>query len=191
MQLTYYGHSAFLWTSPAGVRILIDPFGESPRHHWFRRPFPAAEADVCLVTHEHFDHSGTGRVGGRPTLLRGPGEFRLRDVSVHGVVDEHTPIPGRDAVPNTMFVVECGGLRLCHGGDNRHDPPAAVRDRLGAIDLLTVPADDSCHLLSYEQIERLVDRLDPRIVVPVHYFVEGLTTEESTLRPPTGWLETQ
>jgi hypothetical protein len=27
--LRYFGHSAFLWSTPSGVRVLIDPFGNA------------------------------------------------------------------------------------------------------------------------------------------------------------------
>ena len=57
MKLSYYGHCAFKWTSPAGVRILIDPYGNSEQSYWFVREFPPIETDLLLVTHDHFDHN--------------------------------------------------------------------------------------------------------------------------------------
>lgn len=188
MTLTYYGHCAFLWTSPKGVRVLIDPFGNSESSYWFPRPFPPTEADVVLVTHDHFDHNATNDLPGRPTLLRGPGAFRLGDVLIEGVLDVHSAGPGARGVANTLFVIEIDGVRYCHIGDNRHDVPEEVRVRLGRVDLLMVTVDDSCHLLSYAQVDAIVDALDPRVVVPMHYYVEGLTTKESTLKGPDGWL---
>ena len=92
---------------------------------------------------------------------------------------------------NTIFVVESGGVRSCHVGDNRHDIPGHVRAQLGAVDILMVTVDDSCHLLSYDQVDSLIAEVSPRVVVPMHYYVEGLTTASSTLRTPKGWLKTQ
>ena len=191
MTLTYYGHCAFLWTSPQGVRVLIDPFGNSPEHHLFLRPFPPVEANVALVTHDHFDHNAVQGLPGRPTLVRGPGELRLGDILVHGITELHAGSSGLRGMRNTIFVVESEGVRFCHIGDNRHDIPSEVRAQLGDVDVLMVTVDDSCHLLTYQQVAQLVELVSPRVVVPMHYYIEGLTTESSTLRAPENWLATQ
>ena len=191
MTLTYYGHCAFLWNSPQGVRVLIDPFGNSPERRWFLHPFPSVEADVVLVTHDHFDHNAVQGLSGGPTTLRGPGEFRLGDILVHGIPDLHAGSWGLRGMSNTIFVVESEGVRYCHIGDNRHDIPNEVREQLGKVDALMVTVDDSCHLLTYQQVDQLVEQVSPRVVVPMHYYIEGLTTESSTLRPPENWLATQ
>ena len=188
MTLTYYGHCAFLWTSAKGVRVLIDPFGNSEDSYWFLRSFPPVEADLVLVTHDHFDHNATDGFPGKPTLLRGPGAFRLDDVQVEGILDVHSAAPGARAMANTLFIIEIDGVRYCHIGDNRHDLPEDVRVRLGRVDVLMVTVDDSCHLLSYAQIDALVDTLKPRVIVPMHYYIEGLTSKGSTLEGPSRWL---
>lgn len=194
--LTYFGHCAFLWVSPSGTRVLIDPFGNSPTSHWFHDLFPHVENDVTIVTHDHFDHNAIERVPGLPTLLRGPCEFRLNDVAIRGVLDLHSGRSGLQGLQNTMFAIEIEGVRFCHLGDNRHDFPEAAREQIGDVDVLMVTVDDSCHLLSYEQVGSLIARLEPRVVMPMHYFIEGVTTDRVTtsgspLEPPTKWLSTQ
>jgi len=79
----------------------------------------------------------------------------------------------------------------CHIGDNRHDMPDAVARSVGDIDVLLITVDDSKHLLSYEQVDELVARLAPRVVIPMHYYIPKLTSVESTLESAEGWLETQ
>ena len=54
-----------------------------------------------------------------------------------------------------------------------------------------VTVDDSCHLLTYEQVDQLADLVSPHVVIPMHYYIDGLTTESSTLMPPDNWLATQ
>jgi len=53
------------------------------------------------------------------------------------------------------------------------------------------PVDDSRHLLSFDEVDELVGVLEPRVVVPTHYYIPGITTEESTLLPPEDWLRRQ
>ena len=60
-----------------------------------------------------------------------------------------------------------------------------------SIDVLLVTVDDSNHLLSYEEVDSLIQRLEPRVVVPMHYQIPGLTAEDTGLEPPEGFLATQ
>ena len=191
MTITYYGHCAFLWTSATGVRVLIDPFRNEPDYYWFLKRFPPVEADVVLVTHDHFDHNAVDALPGHPSVLKGPGEFRLGDARVRGVRDLHSGYSGSRGMVNTIFVLELDGVRYCHIGDNRHDVPDSARIEIGHVDVLMVTVDDSCHLLSHAQVDSLVSLLEPRVVVPMHYYVQGLTTETSTLKTAEGWLGTQ
>ena len=53
--IQYLGHSTFLFTSPSGRKVLIDPWTENNP----ACPKEAAQIDsldVILVTHGHFDH---------------------------------------------------------------------------------------------------------------------------------------
>ncbi|MDA0770823.1 MAG: hypothetical protein BZY79_05410 [SAR202 cluster bacterium Casp-Chloro-G4] len=189
--LTYYGHCAFLWQAEGGPSLLVDPFGNSEDRHWFPEPFPPLQADVVMVTHDHFDHNHFHRISNCPTVLRGEGNFTLGDFSISGFTDIHSGRSGLLGMKNTVFTVEVGGIRYCHIGDNRHDMPEVVAQGIGEIDVLMVTVDDSCHLLSYVQVDELIDRLKPRVVIPMHYYIPGLTTVESSLRSAEGWLETQ
>ena len=61
-----------------------------------------------------------------------------------------------------------------------------MRD-IGPIDLLTVPVEDAGIILSAAAAERLADRLQPRVVVPTHYFIEGLTDPRSGFKGIDDW----
>lgn len=55
--LTWLGHAGFLVESRDGTRILIDPWLENPKFpKGYKLP---AKIDAILVTHGHFDHSGS------------------------------------------------------------------------------------------------------------------------------------
>ena len=85
---------------------------------------------------------------------------------------------------NIIFVVEIAGVTFCHLGDNRLKVP----EELGRIDVLMVPVDETNHLLTYEEVELLVSRLDPALVVPMHYRIPGLTDPASLLGEIEDWL---
>jgi L-ascorbate metabolism protein UlaG (beta-lactamase superfamily) len=93
-----------------------------------------------------------------------------------------TPQPG---------VVETGGVRILIWGDNRHNPPQDVWDKWGRIDVLTLPVDGSQHILSYAQGDEVVERLKPKIVIPTHYLLHGVSSTLSTLQPADEWVASQ
>ena len=82
-------------------------------------------------------------------------------------------------------------MRILHWGDNRPDPPAAVWDQIGTVDVVLLPIDGSFHVLSPAQIADVTARLGARIVVPHHYAVWDVTTRASTLLPPDAWVDAQ
>ena len=90
-----------------------------------------------------------------------------------------------------MFRLESNGLRFLHIGDNRIEWPDDVALAVGEIDVLMVTVDDSNHLLTYDQVDSLINRLQPRVVIPMHYAIPGLHSEECELLPPDGWLRRQ
>jgi L-ascorbate metabolism protein UlaG (beta-lactamase superfamily) len=191
LSLTYYGHCAFLWASPTGRRVLIDPYRNRHDRYWFLRQFPAVESDLALITHAHFDHDAADHLLESTAVLRLPGDFHDQDVFIKGIVDLHSGRWGREGLRNVMFRLEIAGLRFLHIGDNRAQLPPDVIQQVGSVDVLMVTVDDSCHLLSYTEVDDLITLLNPRAVIPMHYLIPELTTQESTLLPPDGWLATQ
>jgi len=189
--LTYYGHCAFQWRTEAGLRVLADPYRNISERYWFTRLFPDVECELGLITHAHFDHDAAERLPEGASLIRMPGEFSNRDLTVRGVLDLHSGASRLRGFPNVMFRLETGGISFLHLGDNRADWPDDVARSIGEIDVLLVTVDDSNHLLNYEEVDSLIDRLEPRVVVPMHYEIPGLTADDTGLEPPEGWLSTQ
>jgi L-ascorbate metabolism protein UlaG (beta-lactamase superfamily) len=64
-RLTYSGHCAFLRESPAGLRVLIDPYRNGHDHYRFPRHFPSVESHLALITQAHLDHAAVDRLAGQ------------------------------------------------------------------------------------------------------------------------------
>ncbi len=188
--LRYLGHAAFLWTGARGSRALIDPFRNPERGRWFVRPFPRVHADILMVTHDHFDHNAVEMAPGSPEILAGQGGAQREDLTVLGIAEVHSRAPEINMV-NTIFRVEAGGVSYCHLGDNRPDIAPQALEQLGQIDVLMVPVDDSRHLLRFEEVAALIESIDPRVIIPMHYFTHGTTHEDSTLLSIDEWLSLQ
>ena len=191
MQLTYFGHCAFRWETPGGVTVMADPYRNAAGRYWFTRLFPEVRCDLGLITHAHFDHDAVERLPEAASILRMPGEFAAGDLQIRGVGDLHSGASRLRDFPNVMFRLEAGGVSFLHIGDNRAEWPAEVSRAVGDVDVLLVTVDDSKHLLTYEQVDSLVERLRPRVVIPMHYAIAGLHSAECELLPPEGWLSRQ
>jgi L-ascorbate metabolism protein UlaG (beta-lactamase superfamily) len=59
------------------------------------------------------------------------------------------------------------------------------------IYVLMVPIDETNHLLTYEEVDQVVGCLAPTVLIPIHYFVPGLTDPASPLGELEGWLAEQ
>ncbi len=193
MRLEYLGHCAFRLTTPAGVRIVVDPFRNSGNEQrWFLRPSPPVEADVLVITHPHFDHDAVDSIPGEPRLIDEAGEIRGDDYVLRTLAGRHA----RDfavaiGYKNLIVVLESGGVRICLAADNQAEIGDGLRDKIGPVDLLTVAVDDEDYILDTEEATRLADILGPKVVLPTHYLIEGLTDPESGLGGIKNWRASQ
>jgi len=173
MHVEWFGQSAFALRA-GEVTVMIDPFDDlsSLKDRGIAFDYPPIEctAELLLITHEHLDHNGVGAVGGDPTILRSTaGRLESPIGEVLAIASEHDQEAGTARGPNTIFVFELDGLRVCHFGDFgqstlREEQAAAI----GEVDLLIVPVGAGPTLDGAGALE-VVARLSPRWVVPMHY----------------------
>ena len=169
--LRWFGHAYFVITSPEGVRVILDPFGN------IGYAAPGVAADVVTVSHEHGDHNAPDRLAGSPEILRGLKaggagwnaiSYDLRDVRIAALPVYHDNVEGRKRGLNSIFVVETGGLRLAHLSDIGHTLSVATLEALGPIDILLVPVGGKFSI-DGDQAREIMAKLQPRITVPIHY----------------------
>lgn len=190
MRIQWYGQSAFAIEADGGS-VFVDPFGDmsaaAARGLKFDYPpITGVEADLVLVTHEHFDHNGVGAIGGDPAVLRSTaGRLDSPIGEVVAIASEHDAQAGTERGPNTIFSFQLDGLRLAHFGDFGQ---AALRDEqaaaLGPVELVFLPVGGG-PTADAAQARAIVDRLRPRWVVPMHY----RTPRIGFLEPADAFLE--
>jgi L-ascorbate metabolism protein UlaG (beta-lactamase superfamily) len=209
VKIEFYGHDAFKITSPIGVTVLTDPWrndstGVYPK--WFLNEFPTIRVGIVLSTHAHFDHDAVGRPKGLMVLERLVGQFKLGDIEVTGLADKHqcqaTPPDKPDRATgdshaetcppnnvigfdNSIQIIETGGLRIAIWGDNRPVPDSSLDHYLKNVDVLILPIET---VLTRAEVDAIVQKYDPKAVIPAHYFLNGLATDVSGLESADGWV---
>ncbi len=216
VQLAYYGSSAFKITSPSGITIMIDPWRNIPtgKWDWYFHDFPETAVDIGVSTHAHFDHDALHQLDSSTNLDRPIGTFEIADIRITGIADKHATdasdatydfqminsyFGGQKVLPpdnsrswdNCLVKVETGGLSILHWGDNRHNPPDNIWQRIGDVDILLMPVDDSRHVMGHGMVAQIIEQVAPKVVVPHHYYIWNIVQRQSTLLPATKWLESQ
>jgi L-ascorbate metabolism protein UlaG (beta-lactamase superfamily) len=190
VRVRWFGQSSYLLTGEHTV--FIDPFGEmstaAARGLQFDYPpIEGVEAELVLVTHEHFDHSGgVDAIGGSPVVLRSTaGTLESPVGEVVAINAEHDAAAGTSRGPNTIFCFTLDGLRVSHLGDfGQEGLRPEQREAIGEVDVLFVPVGGGPTIGGADAAE-LVRSLAPRLVVPMHYRTEAV----NFLDPPDEFLD--
>ena len=150
--------------------MVIDPFGEETGLR-----VPRMEADILLVSHGHSDHSNKKAVkkGGslreKPFLADGPGEYDIAGVFIKGIPAFHDDRGGKERGAVTIFSIKAEGLRLCHLSDlGQKELSSEQLDEIGEVDILMAPVGGKFSL-SGKRAAEITSRLEPKIVIPMHY----------------------
>ena len=165
--------------------------------HW---PFSVQESDCLfsgrlkcrLKTTVIYLTGNVKALANNPTIIRDPLTVEGAQFKITTLLDKHARGYGKGYGSwNIIFVLEAGGIRFCHWGDNRADISPEQISALGRIDGLTVPVDGSKHLLEFEEVDEVIERLKPKVVFPTHYFIEGLNSPDCELEGISTWLAQQ
>lgn len=165
VKLRWFGHSCF--EALNAITVLMDPHDGSS----MGLPVPSSKPDAVLISHSHDDHAGGRRLFERPEveILEEPGEYMVKGVSIKGVEAYHDDVQGDRLGCNVVFVFELKGVRFAHLGDMGHALSPEQVYEMGGVDVLMVGAGRDLEL-AWENI----GMVSPRIVVPMHYWTEGI-----------------
>lgn len=169
MQITWHGH-ACVSLSVNGYVVVFDPHdGVS-----LGLKRPAVQADLVLVTHDHFDHNAVSVVAKRTSRVFKMfyGESVVDNVKVEGLRTYHDKLKGKRRGENAVYVVSAGNVRVAHLGDLGEIPEEPVLSRLRGVDLLIVPVGGT-FTVEPDEAWRIVELTTPRNVMPIHYWIPG------------------
>ena len=189
--IRWLGHSGFLIRD--GKTVLVDPWLEgNPKAAGGVESAP--EADLMLLTHDHFDHAGDAVALARKTraivvgIFELVGDLKARGVPegqlLHGgigmnvggtVVLEGFGITMTEArhscslgAPAGYVIRTPSGVTVYHAGDTGIFAGMSLIGELYPIDVALLPIG-SVFTMDYRQAAKACALLSPKAVVPMHY----------------------
>lgn len=174
MVISWYGQACFKIQS--GERtIAIDPFAKT-----IGLTPPSIQADIVFVTHEHSDHNNVKAMKGEYFLVNGPGEYEVKGVKAKGIQSFHDNEQGLKRGLNTIYLIELEGIRVLHLGDLGQDLLDDQQvEEIGRVDILMIPVG-GFFTIDAKQAVGIIQQLEPKIVIPMHYKVPKLTIPQLT-----------
>ena len=85
---------------------------------------------------------------------------------------------------NTIFTIRAEGVTVCHLGDLSQPLTPGQTQQLNDTDVLIVPVGGGCTIEPSAAAD-IVNAISPRIVIPVHYRMDGVSVD---LQPVDAFL---
>jgi len=170
-KLEWYGHS-YMVLECSNTRIAVDPHDGGS----LNLPEYRVNADYALISHNHFDHNAVEMLNlpSKDRIVKWrKGEYTLGGARITAVELPHDPMGGSLRGKTVAYRIECGDIIFSYLGDIG-DPEPEGLDLFEASDVLAVPVGGTYTINAY-QAWSIVERLKPRIVLPVHYWIEKST----------------
>jgi len=172
-KIVWLGHDAF--RIDGAKTVYFDPYGISP----------GPEADLILISHDHFDHcspedvakiqhertvivtekDAAEKLSGDVRVLK-PGESLLvDDMAIEAVRAYNTD---KDFHPKNKgwlgFILEMEGARIYHAGDTDFIPE--MKELKADIAFLPV---SGTYVMTAEQAVKAAQAIKPKLAIPMHY----------------------
>lgn len=171
LQITWHGH-ACVSLRLNGYVVVFDPHdGVS-----IGLKKPSIQADLVLVSHDHFDHNAVNVVAKKTSRVFKLfyGEAVVDNVKIEGLRTFHDKSKGKKRGENAVYIVTATGLRVAHLGDLGDTPDEPTLAKLRGVDLLITPVGGT-FTIEPDEAWRIVELTQPRNVMPIHYWVPGCT----------------
>jgi len=178
VELRWLGHDCFEIRND-GV-VITDPHDGKG----IGLPQPNAKADIITVSHGHFDHANGVKIVSKPdtVIMKTPEERSVKGISIEGIAAFHDKMKGGMRGKNVIFKILLDGLTLCHLGDLGHILSEEQLREIGQIDVLLIPVGGN-YTIDANEATQIMDRMKPRIVIPMHYKTSRLTVNIEGVEP--------
>ncbi|HTK60602.1 MAG TPA: MBL fold metallo-hydrolase [Candidatus Baltobacteraceae bacterium] len=181
MTIQFLGVSCFKISTKIGndeVAIVTDPYAEKVGK--LPRNLAADVVTLSRRTHEH--HNNLEAVAEGAFVIQHPGEYEVKGVPIYGVPGMHEKPEPKDFHRNTIFQFTIDEMRVTHLGGLDKALTDEQLAQLGEIDVLMIPVGGG-DVLTASAAADLVGRMEPRIVIPMHYKMKDLAFSAGGVEP--------
>ena len=177
LQIRWHGHSCFEITNE--VTLVTDPHdGKSIGIH-----APNVTGDIVLVSHDHYDHNSVKSVEKEGSkVITDTRKRNITNVEIKGIESFHDECRGEKRGNNIIYKFTMEDITFCHMGDLGHDLDEDTVQKIGDVDILFIPIGGT-FTLDAKQAWRIIKKVKPRIAVPMHYKIGGLSLPITGIEP--------
>lgn len=178
MEIFWFGQACFK-IKGKNTSVVVDPY----ENEFTGLKLPKdLSSDIVLSSHSHGDHNNTSVVKGvseglSPVVFQDPGEYEVSGVIITAISSFHDNSQGSERGPNIIFHILLDGLNIVHLGDlgqNRLTEEQVAQ--ISQTDILLIPVG-SVYTINGKAGSDIVSQLEPKIIIPMHYKIEGLKFE--------------
>lgn len=177
MDIYWLGQACFKLKGK-NATVVIDPY--DPDFTGLKLP-KDLQADVVLTTHGHNDHNNVSAISGpsgeTPPAFKDPGEYEVAGAVVTAISSFHDNKEGSERGKNIIFHLLLDNLNIVHLGDLGQSKLTEEQvAQIGETDILLVPVG-SVYTIDAKAASEIMAQLEPKIIIPMHYKIEGLKFE--------------
>lgn len=177
MQIFWHGFSCIRieTTSPLTgetVSLVTDPYDAETGLRFPRTLAPA----LVALSHEEKERFPLEAFTNKPFIVSDPGEYEVQGIFAYAL-----PLAGDDATKpsHLMYRFEVEGVSIGFLGGQRRSLSEEELAGLENIDVLLLPVGDQGKI-SVKQAIETISMIEPRMVVPLDHYVEGIKAELGT-----------
>ena len=169
LQLRWHGHSCFEITN--NKKIVTDPHdGKS-----IGIPAPSVQADIILVSHDHYDHNSVKTVKKIDSkVITDDRKYKINNIEIYGINTFHDNENGAKRGKNIIFKFIFDNIIFCHLGDLGHDIDDETTSKIGVVDVLFIPIGGT-FTVDDKKAWSIIKKIKPKIIIPMHYKIGGLS----------------
>lgn len=184
MEITWYGYSCF-GIKTKNATIITDPYGEG-----LGIKLPSLKGDAVLISKNEIQHNNPKAVEGEPRVIDWPGEYEVKGAAIMAI-DLCTAEGGPDVIarecvtknkPGLIFTIDADNIRICFIGDMGKEVSDELIDNIGDVDILMIPVGGG-DTLDAQKAQNVIEKIEPRAVIPMHYKIPGLKEELEEVDP--------
>ena len=163
---TAYPFNSYIITSAEGESVIVDPTEMPPKSLIDLKPA------AIVSTHGHMDHTDPKFTESYDCqkISYTKADIKTRDFHIYTILSCHQG--NTLGTSNVIIVFEVDGLRIAHMGDIGQDALTKGQlKELGKIDIAFMQFENnwSSMRLASEKGFKLIEQLNPMVVVPTHY----------------------